>query len=112
MRAKRSKLGMSLVFHGIFNNYFFQHWDIIGLLQYSNANNIPTKYLNTNNIPISKSETFQTWDVIGTVDHGKEDPSTDISDMTGKSAKIKIITAFNVCDLQMLNMKNHLIPLK
>ena len=40
-------------------------WDIIGLLQHSNANNIPTKYLNTDNIPISKSKTFQTWDVIG-----------------------------------------------
>ena len=64
-RVKRSKLGTSLVFHGIINNYFIQHWDIIGLLQHSNANNIPTKYLNTNNIPISKSETFQTWDVIG-----------------------------------------------
>ena len=31
--------------------------------------------------------------------------------MTGKSAKIIIITAFNVCDLQMLTMKNHLISL-
>ena len=32
---------MSLVFHGIINHYFIQHWDIIGLLQHSNANNIP-----------------------------------------------------------------------
>ena len=31
--------------------------------------------------------------------------------MTGKSAKIIIITAFNVCNLQMLTMKNHFIPL-
>ena len=31
--------------------------------------------------------------------------------MTGKSAKIIIITAFDVCNLQMLTMKNHLIPL-
>ena len=31
--------------------------------------------------------------------------------MTEKAAKTIIITAFNVCDLQMLTMKNHLIPL-
>ena len=62
---KRSKLGTSLVFHDIINKNFIQNWDIIGLLQHSNANNRPTKYLNTNNIPISKSTTFQTWDIIG-----------------------------------------------
>ena len=45
------------------------------------------------------------------LDDGKQEPSTDISDMTEKSAKKIILTAFNVCDLQSLTMKKHLVPL-